>query len=130
MTQIRSFGRTPHAAAFLSNRGNCALCPLSVPDAKNITAISQSSHCESTTRNILPAANILLGTALLSRLLERFDHEPILALAAYNTGEERVRGWLARCPELPAGEVIERMGSRQTRLYVRRVLRYRALEAR
>lgn len=57
-----------------------------------------------------PKDNIHAGAALLRRLLNRFDGDLSLALAAYHVGETRVRQTLGT-PALPA-----------TQLYVERVL--------
>ena len=57
-----------------------------------------------------PKDNIHAGAALLRRLLNRFDGDLSLALAAYHVGETRVRQTLG-APALPA-----------TQLYVERVL--------
>ncbi|MCI1278057.1 MAG: lytic transglycosylase domain-containing protein [Nitrospira sp.] len=57
-----------------------------------------------------PKDNIRAGAALLRRLLNRFDGDLTLALAAYHVGEARVRQAIG-VPALPA-----------TQLYVERVL--------
>lgn len=57
-----------------------------------------------------PKDNIRAGAALLRRLLNRFDGDLMLALAAYHVGEARVRQAIG-VPALPA-----------TQLYVERVL--------
>jgi len=57
-----------------------------------------------------PKDNIRAGAALLRRLLNRFDGDLTLALAAYHVGEARVRRAIG-VPALPA-----------TQLYVERVL--------
>ena len=57
-----------------------------------------------------PKDNIHAGAALLRRLLNRFDGDLSLALAAYHVGETRVRQAIG-APALPA-----------TQLYVERVL--------
>lgn len=75
-----------------------------------------------------PATNIDLGAAQLAYLLARFDRQLPLVLAAYNAGPARVDDWAARCPELGAAELIERMAARETRHYVRRVLQIYAAE--
>ncbi len=38
-----------------------------------------------------PAANLAVGAAYLRSLLDRFDDDPVLALAAYNAGAEAVK---------------------------------------
>ena len=62
-----------------------------------------------------PRQNIRGGVRMLRSLLDRFDHDPKLALAAYNAGG----GTVERFSGLPP--------YRETRDYVRKVLKYRAL---
>jgi soluble lytic murein transglycosylase len=77
-----------------------------------------------------PDVNMQLGTAHLAGVLERYDH-PALALAAYNAGGARVTRWRTR-PGTDDWELfVERIPFRETRDYVRIILRnremYRAL---
>lgn len=62
-----------------------------------------------------PDFNIHAGTLLLSRLLERFDGDVSLALAAYNRGSGVVAGWVASGEPMPE----------RTQAYVDRVLEAR-----
>lgn len=72
-----------------------------------------------------PGLNLALGTAELRRLLEEF-HQPVLALAAYNAGDFRVRQWQLAFPRLSPNEFIESIPFAQTRAYVQGVLRNQA----
>ncbi|GBD26914.1 Soluble lytic murein transglycosylase [bacterium HR30] len=78
-----------------------------------------------------PEQNIDLAARHLRELLDRFSYDPVLALAAYNAGEEAVRRWLARTNRQPPDEFVEDIAYRETRDYVKRVwthyLRYQAL---
>ena len=60
-----------------------------------------------------PAQNIRSGVAYLRFLLDRFDGDIRLVLAAYNAGEGAVAKYGNRIPPY-----------RETRAYVRRVLEY------
>lgn len=62
-----------------------------------------------------PDFNIHAGTLLLSRLLDRFDGDVNLALAAYNRGSGVVAGWVASGEPMPE----------RTQAYVDRVLQAR-----
>lgn len=66
--------------------------------------------------------NITLGSAYYSQLLERFDGNRAVALAAYNAGPNRVKNWLR--DGLPLDVWIETIPYRETRDYVKAVLAY------
>jgi len=70
-----------------------------------------------------PAPNIALGTALLRRLLDRYDGSVVKALAAYNAGEDAVAKWERRYGRRPEDEFVELVSFRETRDYVKAVLR-------
>jgi len=68
-----------------------------------------------------PAVNIRLGTFYLRRLLDQFDGDQTLALAAYNAGEGNVRQWLAN-PEFSLdGQTLAVVPFPETETYLRRV---------
>ncbi len=72
-------------------------------------------------------ANVHLGTAHLNQLLRQYDSAIVPSLAAYNAGGRAVSRWLrypeARDPFL----FVERIPYRETRGYVKAVMRNRAL---
>jgi soluble lytic murein transglycosylase len=74
-----------------------------------------------------PRINIAYGSWYLRYLLDKYDGDEALALAAYNAGEGKVDGWIAqaaaRGDEL---DVPNDIPFRETREYVRRVLDVRA----
>ncbi len=74
-----------------------------------------------------PEYNAMLGSAHLKELLETFDGNYVLAVAAYNAGEGRVRRWLRNNGDPRTGEVdavdwIELIPFTETRDYVQRVM--------
>jgi soluble lytic murein transglycosylase len=66
--------------------------------------------------------NIMLGTHYLSNLLHEFRDIP-LALAAYNAGENALKRWLGQYKKSDLVEFIENIPYRETRFYVKKVLR-------
>ena len=71
--------------------------------------------------------NITLGSAYLAELLEAFEGDRALALAAYNAGPNRVRQWLRTFGDPRRGEVdpidwMELVPFGETRNYIQRVL--------
>jgi len=77
--------------------------------------------------------NIDLGTRLLARLLRQYDGSMVKALAAYNGGEDAVAKWERRYAGRAPDEFVELISFRETRDYVKSVLRnyrvYRRLYA-
>ncbi len=73
--------------------------------------------------------NIGLGTRYLAELLEQFNGNRLLALAAYNAGPHRIDNWLAEEEDkgVPADVWVESIPFRETRDYVQAVLTYRVL---
>lgn len=74
-----------------------------------------------------PLYNVRLGGAYMQELLDRFNGSYVLAIAAYNAGQGRVRGWLTQFgdPRMEGVDVvdwIELIPIYETRNYVQRVL--------
>jgi soluble lytic murein transglycosylase len=70
-----------------------------------------------------PRVNIWMGTYYLAGLIERFDGNVPLALAGYNGGPVRVEKWLKKYKELDIDEFVEDIPLRETRNYVKKVLK-------
>jgi soluble lytic murein transglycosylase len=74
--------------------------------------------------------NIMLGTHYLSRLVREFKEIPF-AVAAYNAGENTLRRWLNKYYRNDIAEFIENIPYKETRRYVKKVLKsywqYRAI---
>jgi len=73
-----------------------------------------------------PELNVALGSAELARLLERYDGQLVVALAAYNAGPAAVDRWLPAAA-IDADVWIENIPYNETREYVRRVLWHRVV---
>ena len=74
-----------------------------------------------------PNRNIQLGTAYLRLMLDKNQHNPVLATASYNAGPHRVARWLPTHSSLPADIWIENIPFTETRRYTRNVLSYAAI---
>ena len=70
-----------------------------------------------------PELNIRLGAHHLKGLLERYAHSQAKALAAYNAGKKAVERWTRDLGSADDLEFIERISYRETRRYVKAVLR-------
>lgn len=72
-----------------------------------------------------PFRNIMLGTAHLAELNEKYPNNRILIAAAYNAGPHRVKRWLERASgRLAMDEFIASIPFLETRGYVQNVLAY------
>lgn len=78
-----------------------------------------------------PETNLTLGIHHLKELLQRYGDNPVKALAAYNAGEAAVARWEKQIAAEDEDEFVEQIPYRETRLYVKLVLRnhrvYRAI---
>jgi soluble lytic murein transglycosylase len=75
-----------------------------------------------------PPTNIAVGTAEYSQKLADMHGDPILAVAAYNAGEEPVGRWIAQTPNGGDPDLdmfVESIPYAETRLYVKSVMRNR-----
>ncbi len=70
-----------------------------------------------------PELNLTLGIHYLKELLQRYANDPVKAIAAYNAGENAVARWEKQIAAEDREEFIERIPYRETRLYVKLVLR-------
>ena len=68
-----------------------------------------------------PNFNIRLGTTYLKQLINRFDANEVLAMAAYNAGPHRVSKWIPE-KSLPMDVWIETIPFKETRNYVKHLL--------
>jgi soluble lytic murein transglycosylase len=68
-----------------------------------------------------PAVNVRLGASYLRSLLDEFDNDKLMAVASYNAGPGRIRGFLRDNPDLAADTRLESLPFPETRDYVRRV---------
>ena len=71
--------------------------------------------------------NKQLGSAFLSKLLERYDGEQALAVAAYNAGPARVDEWLERHGDPRIGDIsvsawVRQIPFKETREYTGKIL--------
>ncbi len=80
-----------------------------------------------------PAVSIRFGSYFLSDQMRQFTHDAgsdlgyELGLAAYNAGPQNARRWLQTFPSEDPDAFIERIPFKETRLYVKKVLRNYAI---
>ena len=78
-------------------------------------------------RLYIPAYNVRFGCAYLRALLQQFHGNVPEALAAYNAGPVRVSQWLSDYSFRDPEEFVESIPFQETRIYVKGVLRDRAI---
>lgn len=66
--------------------------------------------------------NLHVGTLYLAYLLDRFDGDVALAVAAYHMGPTAVSKGERKYPDLSSRDMINKHGGPQTRAYVKKVL--------
>ena len=69
-----------------------------------------------------PVVNIAYGSYYLRYLLDRYNGQVMLALAAYNGGETNVDRWIARAHSEGGQLTVQGIPFPQTRAYVQKVL--------
>jgi soluble lytic murein transglycosylase-like protein len=70
-----------------------------------------------------PTTNVRLGVTYLAELSERFAANTVLVLASYNAGETAAERWSEQHGKLEIDEFVEQISYRETRNYVKKVLR-------
>lgn len=70
-----------------------------------------------------PEVNISYGSYYLDRLLRYYGGNPFLAVAAYNGGPHAVNHWIDSCKGCSVDEFVESISYRETRKYVREVMK-------
>lgn len=67
--------------------------------------------------------NLRVGTLYLAYLLDRFEGDVALSVAAYHMGPTAIARGQRKYPTLSARDMIEKHGGPQTRAYVKKVLK-------
>lgn len=121
---IRQESRYDEAA--VSSAGARGLMQLMPGTAKEVAKKAGISH-QTDWLTQKPGHNVALGTRYLQNVLNRYDGNYAMALAAYNAGPARVNKWIQefgdpRDPNVDLVNWIEMIPIYETRNYVQRVL--------
>ncbi len=68
--------------------------------------------------------NIAIGTAYLRQLMDKYDGQPYVTIAAYNAGPTPTARWQSQRPNFDPDFWIETISYKETREYVARVLAF------
>ena len=74
-----------------------------------------------------PEINIRLGVYYYKRVLELFDYDETLAIAAYNAGEGRVRAWLSNESYSSDGKTLDVIPSKETENHIKKIENYQKI---
>ncbi len=110
----------------VSSAGARGLMQLMPGTAKEVAKKAGMSH-QTTWLTSKPAHNVALGSRYLKKMLDRYNGNYAMALAAYNAGPGRVDRWVTeigdpRNPKVDLINWIEMIPIYETRNYVQRVL--------
>lgn len=115
-------GGDPRARSHVDARGLMQIMPVTHTDVRRRFDLPDGDLYD-------PAYNLRVGTTYLRYLLDRFDHDPHLALAAYHMGPTRVARILRDHPDLTGPHLVRDHANPTTRAYVEKVLTlYRSAE--
>lgn len=108
----------------VSNAGAVGLMQIMPAEASRI---AQKGGLAEVTRETLfdPSVNIAVGAAEYRQKLDLMNGNDVLAIAAYNAGEDAVGRWLAQTPIDDLDTFVESIPYAETRLYVKTVTRNR-----
>jgi soluble lytic murein transglycosylase len=114
----------PEAVSRAGARGLLQIMPATGEDLARQTGLEEFERGDL----FDPAINIRLGVFYLRRLLDRFDNEPLLVLAAYNAGEKNALRWRADAEgKLDADRTAAEITYTETFDYVQKVLTTREI---
>ncbi len=108
-------GGNPRAVSGKNARGLMQITPIAEKEILQQTGWDKGDLFD-------PDYNVRIGSAYLRRMLDRFDGDAVLAVAAYNAGPTRIARLRRRHPRLASRELVARHAPRETAGYVRNVL--------
>ena len=110
----------PEARSAVGARGLMQLMPAT---ARKV-AHSRQERRFATRKLYQPALNLRYGTHYLRQMIDKYQGDKVLALAAYNGGPRNVKRWLKNRSNVSAALWIEMITYGETREYVQAVLSY------
>jgi len=108
-------GRDWRAESKVGAKGLMQVTDIALQDVKRLEAIDDGDLYEID-------YNLHVGTLYLAHLMDRFDGDVALAVAAYHMGPTRVARGQRKHPGLSSRDMINKHGGPQTRAYVKKVL--------
>lgn len=112
---VAESGGNPQAVSPKNARGLMQITPIAEREVLQRRGIDNGDLFD-------PDYNVLVGTAYLKMLADRFDGDWYLVLAAYHAGPTRVAQLRKAHPSLSGRELVRRHASRSTAAYCRQIL--------
>lgn len=111
-------GGDPKAISKVGAKGLMQIRPLAEQDA-----LKQLRLPENLKGDLFePKYNLLIGTTYLAHMVQRFEGDIYLGVAAYHMGPTRIAKLKREHPRLNGEQIIERFAGPQTKAYVNRVM--------
>jgi len=108
-------GGDPRAVSRKDARGLMQITPIAEREVLERTGLTKGDLFD-------PNYNVQVGTAYLRMLIDRFEGDVYLALAAYQAGPSRVQKLRSDHPGLPSPRLIDKHAPRSTARYCRTIL--------
>jgi soluble lytic murein transglycosylase len=108
-------GGDPLAVSPVNARGLMQIMPATERDLVDRLGVPQGNVFD-------PDHNLLLGTTYLKHLMDRFDGDVTLVLAAYHMGPTKLARHRREHPQLSSEQLVARFAGPKTRAYVRNIL--------
>ncbi|MFP4140016.1 MAG: lytic transglycosylase domain-containing protein [Phycisphaerae bacterium] len=108
-------GGDPHAVSRTGARGLMQIMPIALEEVRRHRDIPAGNLTD-------PAYNIRVGTAYLAIMMDTFDNDRWLALAAYNAGPGRIAKLRKAHPDLTSRQLVLKHAPRETAGYVKTIL--------
>ncbi len=108
-------GGNPRAVSRTGARGLMQIMPIALKEVRRRRDIPAGDLTD-------PAYNIRVGTAYLAIMMETFDDDRWLALAAYNAGPGRIAKLRRAHPDLTSRQLVLHHAPRETASYVKTIL--------
>ena len=116
-------GADPRAVSHAGAKGLMQIMPIAQREVRGRFSLPAGDLFD-------PDYNVLIGTRYLRLMVDQFDADPWLALAAYNMGPTALARIRRAHPDLSGSEIVARYAPAETRAYCRRILRGKSFRLR
>ncbi|MFM2482506.1 transglycosylase SLT domain-containing protein [Celerinatantimonas sp. YJH-8] len=111
-----------------SHAGARGLMQITSATARHLMSL-RGKRLQDVTQLYSPQMNIDLGSQYLAQLLQQYQGNRFVAIAAYNAGPTRINDWFDRFGALPGDIWIEAIPFNETRHYVQNILSFELIYA-